>query len=111
MARKVRLREERNGSDVRNLWAYLTEGGALVIEGQDLGPATAAISNDGEYEWSYSFQPNSIPALCAALGGSENDDILDLLERRYTGVGSYDLERILRATRTAIPRGFWSWSG
>lgn len=111
MARTVRLREEHNGSDWRTLRACLRENGTLVIQGQDLGPATAPISSDGEYEWTYTFDPDSIPALCAALGGTEDDDILDLLERRFTGAGSYDLEQIMRDTRTAIPRGFWSWGG
>ena len=110
MARRVVLRDERNGRDWRILSASL-EGGALVIEGHDLGPSTAPIRSDGEYEWSYRFQSSAIPVLRAALGGTEDVGILDLLARKYTGAHSYELERIMRDTDSTIPRTFWSWSG
>ena len=109
--RTVTLRRERSGPDLRSLIARLTSDGELVIEGQDLGPATAMISSNGEYEWGYNFPSGSIPALHAALGGQENEDVLDVLERSYTGEGSYELERIMRETEESIPRSFWSWAG
>jgi hypothetical protein len=34
--------------------------------------------------------------LVALLGGNAGDDVLDLLEARYTGEGSYELEKRLR---------------
>jgi len=82
-----------------------------VIEGQDLGSATAVISSDGEYEWSYTFARSAIPSLRAALGADENEGILDLLVRKYTGAQSYELERIMRETETTIPRELWTWRG
>src|SRR5207249_2638630 len=49
--RKLMLREERSGTNRRNLWAYFGADGALHVDGQDLGPATSPASADGEYEW------------------------------------------------------------
>jgi hypothetical protein len=72
------------GDDSRFLKARVNDDGSLVISGQDLGPATAMISNDGEYECAHTCPAESVPLLCKALGGNERDDILDLLERRYT---------------------------
>jgi hypothetical protein len=103
----VELRSERTGRDVRRLYACV-EDGHLMIGGQDLGPATASVSGDGEYEWCYIYPPESIPALAAALGGSDGEDILDLLGRTYCGSRSYELERICRDTSDSIPRRFWS---
>jgi predicted acyl esterase len=47
----------------------------------------------------------------AGVGGTEDEGILDLLERTYTGAHSYELERIMRDTDSTIPRTFWCWSG
>ena len=49
---KVTLRSERSGRDVRTLWAHVDVDGNLHVDGQDLGPRTAPVSVDGEYEWS-----------------------------------------------------------
>jgi hypothetical protein len=108
--RAVMLRDERDGRDLRRLTAYLMEDGTLVIDGHDLGPGTAVISDDGEYEWRQTFPPDSVAALGVALGGKRDEDILDLLARRYRNERSYELERIMRETRDTIPRELWSWS-
>lgn len=71
------------------------ETGDLVIEGQDLGPATAVVSPDGEYEWIRTVRRTDLPALVLALGGQSGEDILDILDARFTGQRSYDLERLL----------------
>lgn len=94
--RRVNLRAEADGADRRYLDAHVSETGDLVIEGQDLGPATALISPDGEYEWIRTVRRTDLPALVLALGGQPGDDILDLLDARFTGQRSYDLERLLR---------------
>jgi hypothetical protein len=47
----VVLRDERSGGDIRHLEAFLDENGSLRLEGHDLGPGTAPVSQDGEYEW------------------------------------------------------------
>jgi len=95
-SRKVMLREERSGRDSRNLWAYLDPDDALHLDGQDLGPATAPVSVDGEHEWFQTIRPAHLPRLVELLGGEPGTDLLALLAERYTGAGSYELERILR---------------
>jgi hypothetical protein len=90
------LRAERTGDDARYLWAYLDEESNLHIDGQDLGPATAPVSPDGEYEWFRTIRAEHVPRVIELLGGGVDTDILDLLEERYTGLGSYALERMLQ---------------
>ena len=107
--RTVILRSERNGSDQRYLRAYLDEHGNLHLVGQDLGPATAIMSADGEYEWSWVIKKQDVPNVVALLGGSPGDDILDILERGWTGARSGELEQLLGESN--IPRQFASWSG
>ena len=107
--RKVTLRQERNGADVRWLGAYVDAGGALHIDGQDLGPGTAMVSGDGEYEWFMTIAAGDVPRLLPRLGGQPGDDVLDVLVRDWTGPQSYDLERLLRTS--GIPVALSTWSG
>jgi len=105
---KVQLRAEHTGDDHRYLDAYL-EGGDLHIDGHDLGPQTALISSDGEYEWWKTIDATDIPRLVELLGGDPGEPILALLERDYTGPKSYDFERILR--ESGIEQHLRTWSG
>ena len=93
--RTVVLRAEVGGGNRRYLSAYLTAAGDLFVDGQDLGPVTAAESDDGEYDWRTIVAHNHLPELAAHLAGDPDVDILDVLEQRFTGQRSYDLERIL----------------
>jgi len=106
--RKVTLREERVGADVRWLGAYVDDEGALHIDGQDLGPATAMVSSDGEYEWFQKIAAGDVPRVVALLDGEPGVDVLDLLEERWTGPQSYELERRLR--QSGIPLNLSTWS-
>jgi hypothetical protein len=90
------LREEQTGDNGRYLWAYVDNQGALHIDGQDLGPATAMVSSDGEYEWFQTYRALDVPRVVALLGGALGDNVLDLLAERWTGARSYDLEKLLR---------------
>ena len=49
--RSVVLRAEHTGNESRHLSAELTAGGDLRLADQDLGPGTADVSSDGDYEW------------------------------------------------------------
>jgi hypothetical protein len=102
-SRIVILRDEWGGDDRRHLSAHL-EDGSLVVEGHDLGPGTAVISPDGEYEWWWTIAQEHLPQLVELLGGAPGEEILDLLETRYTGDGSYRLEEALRTA--SFPIGF-----
>ena len=108
MSRRVNLRAEHEGRNARYLDAYL-DGGDLHIDGQDLGPGTASISSDGEYEWFQVIPRAHVPRLKNLLGAKPDEDILDVLERDWTGKRAGDLERILR--ESDIPIAFSSWSG
>jgi hypothetical protein len=106
MPGKVILRNERRGDDWRNLWAYLGPDGSLHIDGQDLGPGTEMVSGDGEYEWFRTIQAEHVPRLVEMLGGEAGTDVLDLLASRYSGPGSYELERLIR--ESDIPTAFFA---
>ena len=106
--RRVQLRNEHHGDDSRYLDAYVDQDGGLHIDGQDLGPSTASVSGDGEYEYHKTVAAADIPALLELLGRDANDNILDVLETGWTGPASYDLERTLR--ESAIPVAFSCWS-
>ena len=83
--RPVVLRDERNGPDTRHLEAYLDDEGNLHIDGHDLGPGTAPVSDDGEYEWFETIAAVDLPRLVKLLGGADGEKVLDLLARKYTG--------------------------
>ncbi len=105
--RSVALRAEHDGEDSRYLTAYLDARGDLHIYGQDLGPKTAPVSNDGEYEWDKTVTREHIPDLLALLGAPADADILDELAAHWTATASYHFERKLRDSD--IPVRFWSW--
>jgi hypothetical protein len=107
--RTVSLRAEHDGQDHRYLSATLNTEGALVIEGQDLGPKTASVSSDGEYEWSRTILREHIPKLLILLDEPADADILSTLERHWTGPKSYELESRIRDSD--IPSALWIWSG
>lgn len=107
--RKVTLREERNGRDFRWLGAYVDGAGNLHIDGQDLGPGTAPESDDGEYEWFKTVAAVDVPRLLTLLGRQPGDDVLDVLAAGWTGLRSYELERLLR--ESGIPLNLHTWSG
>lgn len=105
----IRLRDERrtDGSHL-GLWAYLDAAGRLHVDGQDLGPVTASVSGDGEYEYFKMIAREDIPRLAELLGGKPGDGILDLLEKNWTGAKSYDLEDILREGPIEVELSTWS---
>lgn len=106
--RRVTLRYERDGANSCHLWAYVDTRGRLHIDGQDLGPATALVSGDGEYEWFKTIQASDVPRVVELLDGREGEDVLDLLERNWTGARSHDLEARLRGCDIPIELHVWS---
>jgi hypothetical protein len=109
MTRRVTLREEHDGPNHRYLRAYLDTEGNLHIDGHDLGPLTATVSNDGEYEWFRTIHAKELPRLLYSLGSQPDEDVLGVLEARYTGVASYELERRIRDAD--VPSELHVWSG
>jgi hypothetical protein len=105
--RKVTLRDV-GGMNARYLWAYLDDQGNLHIDGQDLGPATAMVSGDGEYEWFQVIDAADIPRVVRLLDGKPGTDILDLLEQKWTGGQAGVLEQRLQQSDIPIKRSTWS---
>jgi len=68
--REVTLRNEKRGADTRHPLAYLDDDGDLHIDGHDLGPATAAVSANGEYEWFRTISHEDLPHLRSLLGSA-----------------------------------------
>lgn len=102
---RVQLRSEHFPGGSRHLVVFALADGGLRIEGQDLGAGTEPVSDDGEYEWSYSILAQDVPELRRRLGVDAGEDLLEQLERRFAGAASYEFERLTQGLR----RGFSSW--
>ncbi len=107
----MKLRNEVSGRDRRSLWAVVTPDGDLRIEGQDLGPDVERIFGVGltEYEWDVVVRASNVPQAVVALGGAPGDDVLTLLQQRYSGPAAGEAERRLEAA--GVPTEFWSRIG
>lgn len=105
--RQVTLRDERSGPDSRHLTAHLDDDGNLHIDGHDLGPGTAPVSNDGEYEWLEAISADDLPRLLVLLGAPPDAVILDVLEQQWTGAKAYDLEKLIRESDIRVQRFVW----
>jgi hypothetical protein len=107
--RTVVWRKERSETLSRNLEAYMNDED-LVIWGQDFGQTVITNSrrpDDDEYEWYKTISAADIPRLVHLLGGEPGDNVLDILEDRYSGEGSYRFEQLLRDSN--FPAKFWCW--
>ncbi len=110
-SRTVRLRAEHDGEDRRFLTAAVGPSGDLALNGQDLGPGTAMVSSDGEYEWTTTIAAADVPRLVALLGGEPGSDVLDVLARYADDVqprGSYRVEQVIRESGIPLRRHIWS---
>ena len=107
-SRKVTLRDETSGPDRRHLWAYFDDEGNLHIDGQDLGPGTAPVSTDGEYEWFKKISAHDLPKLLTLLGAPSGANVLDVLEREWSGDKAGDLETLIRKSDLRVETSVWS---
>ena len=60
------------------------------------------MSPDGEYEWFQTIAAADVPRVVELLGGRPGEDVLDVLERGFTGARSHELEALLRASDITI---------
>lgn len=81
----VVLRDQHDADGTRRLEAESRMGGAIVIEGRDVGPGVARFWGEGNdhYAWEWAIDAEAIPAMIAALGGAPGDDPLALLKAWY----------------------------
>ena len=86
-------------------------GGAIVIEGRDVGPGVERFWGEGNrrYEWETSIGPEAIPAMIAALGGAPGDDPLALLKARYDAGDAIDPG--IHLQNAGVPVEKWSSVG
>jgi hypothetical protein len=106
--RTVTLRDEKEGRNSRHLSAYLDNDGNLHIEGQDLGPATAIVSSDGEYEWHEVISARDVPRLLTILGADPSAGVLDDLEMHWSGVRAGELETRIRTSDIDVKLSVWT---
>ncbi|HOX45985.1 MAG TPA: hypothetical protein PK668_20450 [Myxococcota bacterium] len=109
--RKVSLRDERDERGTRHLEASFTDGGDLLLAGQDLGRGVSDFFGEGgsEYEFAWSVKRTDLPRLLQALGGAPGADLLELLAARFTGPAAAGIQGFLEEHR--IPAEFWSRVG
>ena len=96
--RMITLRSTNDQDGSRHLCAKLKENGDLIIEGQDLLESEMSKffgSEITEYEWSWIIYKANISKFVKALGGGQEDDILDLLAKRFSGDAAADLQDFL----------------
>lgn len=104
--RHVVLRDIQDADGSRLLQASLV-GGDVVIEGRDYGDGVERFLGVREYEWAWKIPAVGVPALCAALGVTE--DVLAALGRRFSGENAADLSSFLE--EQGIPTEKWSRHG
>jgi hypothetical protein len=103
MGRDIRRVALRDGEDGRFLDAWVDGIGRLHLDGQDLGGDTEAVWPSDEYEWFSVIAADEVPAVRELLGIDADEDLLDALERDWTGPErSRDLERRLRESDVQV---------
>ena len=103
----VLVRDERVDNGVHTLWAYLDRSGRLHIEGEDFGLTNASVNAQGEYEWHETIAATDVPKVVELLGGSPDDDVLQLLEKNWSGEASYGLRGQAPHQRPRDQREAW----
>lgn len=101
MSDRVTLKDS-NGLHVT---AEILDTGELQIAGQDLGPPSGMGS---EYEYWLTVQPGEIGRVVAALGGTDGDDVLPLLQANGEMICHTGEQKWL--TSLGITPGFFSYS-
>lgn len=104
---KIVLRDERTATDVRRLVVYEHEGG-IRLDGWDLGAGVEAIKGCSEYEWTLDVAARHLPALVVALGGTEGEDVFEVIARTCLADANH-LYFTIRAAK--IPYAWWSRVG
>lgn len=96
--RQAQLRHVRDDQgNTFSLDVRLLDDGSVEFAAQDLGPITAPVSDDGEYEYWRTIAAEHVPQLVWLLGGEPGEHVIELLARHWSGgERSFDLEGVLR---------------
>lgn len=101
---RVSLRKDDRPDGKSFLDAFLDDQGNLHLEGQDLGPMTAGVSDDGEYEYFLEMSATDLPRLLELLGAPSGGDVLAELASNWSGPASYELERMIDESGIPVKR-------
>jgi hypothetical protein len=95
MTRKVELHNRTNGDTHLHLWTEVDDAGNFSISGFDLGPKDEW-GNPSGYEWDTTVLCVNVAAVLALLGGSPDQDILEIDDRDWVPAEGDGLERLIR---------------
>jgi len=104
VGRTLTLQNRMNGNIRLRLQAILEDNGDFTIYGCDRGPK----NDDGdrfEYIWEFTVNALHIPGLITLLGGADEDNLLEIIERDWKPVQGEGLEKRIR--ESGIPYGFF----
>ena len=96
--RTVILGDETTGEERSILRARMTSDGGLELEGQDFGPSTSMVSDDGEYEYYWEVPAKHLAALREELEVPAEGDLLDVLVEHCSGPASRHLESLVSSS-------------
>ena len=106
----VVLRDQHDDDGTRHLEAEWRMGGAIVIEGRDVGPGVERFWGEGDHvRLGVVDRAEAIPAMIAALGGTPGDDPLALLKAWYDAGDGRDPG--IHLYEAGVPMEKWSSVG
>jgi hypothetical protein len=94
----------------RHVWLRLTEDGAVMLEGQDLGRGVSTFFGEdfSEYEWSWELAADRLEVLLGSLGvAAGSPDLFEQLASRLKTLGGVEMEDRFREAGAT----FWSRLG
>ena len=106
MERIVELRNRMNGDTLMHLWARINDAGDFSIEGQDLGPMDES-GDSSEYEWITKVKNSDVPSLVVLLGGTSDQDIIDIIERDWAPKEGNGLDGLVRESGIPFESAIW----
>jgi hypothetical protein len=107
-ARRVVLRDARNGRGTQFEAAHLEDDGTLRVTGHHTGPGVSEFSGDAitSYDWAYVIAPGRVGTLFTVLGGQAGDDVFDLLATYHDQHGG-QMNDLLRDPQVAATFSNW----
>lgn len=104
----VTLHHHRDADGTRHVRARLTSDGALVVEGQDLGPGVERIFGRSEYEWALTVPADEVEGFLASID-STGRPVLGAVADHFHGPAAHQLKAHL--DEHGITHEFWSRIG
>ena len=89
-----------NGNISLELQAILEDNGDFVIYGCDRGPKNE-MGDRFEYIWEFTVKLEHVPEVLALLGGTDGDELLEIIERHWKQIEGSRLEEKIR--KSGIP--------